>query len=203
MCHNWQVSISTWLVCVGIAGFLYKRNHIDDHWLALFLLTYSFIQFLEALIWLNINNQKVLQILVHAILIALWFQPIVNTACAYSKINSPVLSGLFIICVFFGLYTIFSSIGDQFTAFKGPNCHLIWQHNENSHIFLNSKVMEIIYMIGLLIPLFYISNIQTRITALATLLITYLFSIYYYKAEFSTMWCWTAAILGGLFIWVN
>lgn len=55
MCWSFEVSIATGLWCWGVALFAWIRNGTNrDRWSAIFLATFSSIQFAEAIIWLEI-----------------------------------------------------------------------------------------------------------------------------------------------------
>jgi hypothetical protein len=58
MCWNFEASISTGLFSYAVALIIYNRNYKYDRWLALFILSFSTIQWLEAIIWKNINKNN-------------------------------------------------------------------------------------------------------------------------------------------------
>lgn len=56
MCWSFEVSILVGLISYMIAGFLWWRNYENDRWHSIILFTFSSIQWMDAILWFNINN---------------------------------------------------------------------------------------------------------------------------------------------------
>lgn len=202
MCFNWEISLLTWFFAIACFIFLIKRNHKDDIWLALFILTFSTIQLLEALIWLNISSPKKLNIITKIVLIFLWLQPLVNCMAGFITTKVAVLGigAALYLCLL--AYSTISSSSETFTAVKGPNCHLVWKRSGSGH-FMKSNLFGGIYLLGLFLPLLFLAKPITRYVALFTAFITFTLSRYYYDPEFSSIWCFSSLLFSLSVIVVN
>lgn len=190
MCFNKESSFFTWIVAFTIGIYLLQKG---SYWKAYFLLTFSFIQLLEAIIWYSLenNNHNLNSNTTKAVLIALWLQPIVNCFCAMQVV--PYFKYLLIMSVLMLLYSFYRTLctNEQFKSLIGPTRHLIWTSNQ-SDSFLAPSPFNAIYTIGLCLPIFVMPNNTGPLFVLFT---TILWSYYnYWKTrEFSSMWCFSAA----------
>ena len=215
MCYNETVSLITWIIVVCISILMYKRNKANDRWNATFIITFTLIQLLEAVLWISIkhNNVHLNQIITRTVLVALWLQPLVQTYMGYITTGSNFLFILSIVlALVFTYYTIYAITSSKnFYTSPGQSCHLVWHqskdsmtsanlstcgNNNDTGLFLTkNKYLTILYLIGLFVPLlFMIPKWQGYV-----LLFVGITSFTYAKLtsspqEFSSMWCYVAII---------
>jgi hypothetical protein len=211
MCFNKETSFFTWIVAFTIGVVLLIKG---SFWKGLFLLTFSVIQLLEAIVWLSIENgdNSLNSNTTKIILLALWLQPIVNVLCAIRfgmcSAQTPLgeslrcaakqlfiyLLGALILTFVYSLYRVFSD--EKFKTHIGPTGHLIWTNNNNlfSSNPVTSNILGTLYIIGLCVPLIFM---QHAFGPLLVMGVTVLWSFFnYWKTkEFSSMWCFSAASL--------
>ena len=139
MCYSFEASVFAGLVSYASSFVLLYRNQGYDQWLALFILSFSSIQWAEALLWKNMNNLSINQITTNWIIpIILASEGIVGLvgASLYHEVD-PYLWILYIMIAFF----IISS-GNKNSSTKFVNGGLSWyekseqnepsEHNEPS-----------------------------------------------------------------------
>lgn len=215
MCYNETVSLVTWIIVVCISILIYRRNKPNDRWNATFILTFTLIQLLEAILWISIkhNNIQINQLITRAVLVALWLQPLVQSYMGYITTGSSFLLVLSVVlALVFVYYTIYAVTSPKnFYTSPGRSCHLVWHQSynpivneslstcgnrEDTGLFLtDNKYLTALYLIGLFIPLlFMVPKWQGYI-----LLFVGITSFAYAKLrsspqEFSSMWCYVAII---------
>lgn len=197
MCFNAPISFATWAFAWVCGYILWRRNHRNDRWIAAFLMTFSSIQLLEGLAWLNIDSPQRLSLITRFILIFLWLQPLVNCIAGYLDTRSGLLGIMALVFVGALIFTIVQSTMSAFTTVKGPHCHLVWERTRNTHpvTFIGPSPLAAVYLLGLLVPILFIENVKARIAILTVGVVTFALST---RAgpEFSTMWCWSAILVG-------
>lgn len=196
MCFNKESSFFTWLVAFIIGIVLLQKG---AYWKALFLLTFSLIQLLEAIIWFSIENKNysLNSNTTKLVLIALWLQPIVNCVCAFHFGHVGYFKYLLIglLLVFLNsLYRIFSS--EHFESIVGPTGHLVWTSKRNKiyNSFLGPEPSNILYFVALCLPIFYMQNNIGPLIVMGTT-VSWSYYNYWTTREFSSMWCFSAASL--------
>ena len=100
MCISAKVSMGAFILCMACCAYLYKRNNINDRWIAVLFVYFGLMQLLEYMMWLDQDckglNQKATDLaFYHNIL-----QPVISILVAYYYTNGklPIYTyGLFII----------------------------------------------------------------------------------------------------------
>jgi hypothetical protein len=180
MCWNSEVSLNTFIFSTFGALFALK-NHYD--WkIVCFTYLFSSMQFVEYMLWNNLNNVKVNEFWSKVGFAIIMLEPYF----AINIINETSLRN-----IFFGLYTlkIVTDIPDIInnTIFKttvGKNKHLSWNWMSSNRSFY------IPWLFFFSVP-FYISK---HYVSFLFILISFIITYYLYnKAKtFGTMWCWIA-----------
>lgn len=198
MCYDAKTSLITWVLATASSIYvLQKTNDVSVRWLATLIITFTLMQLIEGFIWLAKDNNKDESFMVKLILPVLLLQPLINIYWLYKLGNKrkylPLL--LTYIGIVIGLTLYCFTTSEKFNAAIGKNGHLIWKKNGNT-LFHNTYILGTIYIVGLFVPMFLIPNINIRIITLALAFGTALWSLYNYNIskEFSSMWCFTAAL---------
>jgi len=199
MCYSKETSFAAWGVSLLISIFLYKRNNNYDRWNAAFILTFTTIQLLEGGVWFSIEkgNSVLNCTLTKLIFIALFLQPLVQTYLGAQYTGSSILYTATLVYVILLLWACLRMFSGKEQSTVGENGHLVWSSLENMN-----GVISILYLGGLLVPLLFMENnkgIPLVIIGLLTALYSYIKTDF---KEFSSMWCFTAVIYGGVALFV-
>lgn len=200
MCFNAKSSFTAWIIAVILSIYLYKRNKNFDRWNAGFILTFTFIQFLEGGVWLSLKYKETTlnSILTTFILISLLYQPFTQSALGYMFTKSPILKYstlAYALIIGYTLFRIATTPMSNFSSTPGEEGHLVWNDKTHSTDFLGGGLNFIpyMYLAGLFLPLLYQGwrGIPLIIVGLAT--------AYYSlkvagKKEFGSYWCYTSVI---------
>lgn len=214
MCFNAKSSFTAWIIAVILSIYLYKRNKNYDRWNAGFILTFTFIQFLEGGVWLSLKYRETTlnSILTTFILISLLYQPFTQSALGYMYSKSPILKYSTLAYALIIGYTLFriattpmnnfsSTPGEKGHLSKGKESfskgggHLVWNDKMHPNNFLGGGLSFIpyLYLAGVFLPLLFQGwrCIPLIIVGLAT--------AYYSlrvagKKEFGSYWCFTSVI---------
>lgn len=195
MCYSTRSSLVAWIVAVSIAVYLLKRNQNYDRWIAIFILTFTIIQLLEAGIWVTnpqngVNTQN--RTMTSLLFIALMCQPLVQSYLGYRSTGAPILLSLTYLYLFLVIYQIVRVAKAKGNIYStvGPNGHLQW--NINGEELMGNSVIGILYIMGLLIPLFFMKN-GKGIPLITIGVLTLLWSLKQSgNREFGSLWCYTA-----------
>ena len=143
MCWNAETSFATYAFILVMAYLLMKRNNKGDKIIAVFLLCFGFMQFLEGFMWLGQKQpnegekcSKMTKIATYAASILLYLHPIFLCVGlfldkTYGKVNKKIVKFLFMISIgylVFGLYRMYKTREDH-TYCSEPhevNKHLVW-----------------------------------------------------------------------------
>ena len=87
MCINDKVSLSAFLFCSLICLLLYKRNKVNDRWIAITYGYFGIMQFLEYLMWIDQECSGLNQIATDLGFIHNILQPFVSLLVAYLMTN--------------------------------------------------------------------------------------------------------------------
>ena len=200
MCFNTKSSAIAWAISIIISIFLYVRNKNYDRWNSAFIMCFSTIQLLEAGIW-STNNMN--ELLTELILLALVFQPLVQSYAGYIYTKNMILalmSFVFLGIIFWSSIRILKAKSMQFGSKIGEKGHLVWYDTEEKENFLGGTPIVIWYMAGLLLPLLFMKNsLPLIITGITTLLYS---SVFAGKGEIGSYWCFTAVIYSIVSIFV-
>lgn len=194
MCYNFETSISSWLMTfiISIATLLNCDNNCK--WIIIFVLVYSQVQIMEAIIWRNVKNSHApTKLLVHLLLL----QPIINSLCGWYMVGSKVLLLISIVCVYALFDYYYRHIDHKYECIVGDNKHLVWTmkdaKGEKQPIL--GKYYVTIYILGLFIPFLFMKS-NLKYIPLAFGIISYIYSYTNTQGdEYMSLWCYTATYL--------
>ena len=197
MCFSIHVSIVAWTVVNAIAIYLWIRNRHYDRWNAVFIVTFSLIQLMEAGLWrsIQIDNTTLNSVITSLIPLALVAQPLVQSMMGYWSTGSTILLSLGVLVSAIMIGTIIRIADTPLSAFGstvGEHGHLIW----NDFSLPNTSIVGgyfvgFVYLIGILIPLLWMG--WRGVPLLIVSLVTTGFSWYMAGSkEFGSYWCFTA-----------
>ena len=216
MCFSTASSLTAWAIALVIAIFLYQRNENFDRWNAAFLATFTLIQLLEGGMWSKgleptEKSQNTNEILTKLILLALLLQPLVQSFAGWKTTGEPLLgwtSLLFLLMLGYGIWRVFSAEKGDFFTNVGKKGHLVWNDKSTPNNFLEGWLPTIAYLVGLFLPLYFMTGSEGSSFApgfwLFTVgVITAIYAMVVAGAnEFSSMWCITSVIYGVFAIFV-
>lgn len=187
MCYSTEASIKNWFLMLFLSVLLIiTKTDNTSLWIMLFTLTFGQIQIIEALIWSNKEEY------ISYIPTLLWLQPIAQCLGAYLVSKNVYL--LYAI-VFFIIMLIKSYISkDTYLIKKSKNNQLIWQrYDENNKriMMLGNGYLNITYLFGLLLPLFFIKDPILRLILISYGIGSLVYSINHGEA-ISSNWCFIA-----------
>ena len=186
MCWNSQVSLNTFLF--STFGTLFALFNNYDYKIILWTYVFSFMQFIEYMLWKNLNNPIQNELWSKIAILSLLVQPLASINIIK---NYNLKVGFFIFYLFFLSYYLVILLTNKLSSnnFKttiGKNKHLSWNWLEVNIIII------LIWCFFLLAPLF----IEKYYIFGFIGLITFLSSLYFYDQKtFGSMWCWSANII--------
>jgi hypothetical protein len=198
MCFDSRSSLLAWSLSYTIAWYLFDRNKNYDRWIAGFIIIFSCIQLLEGGIWTMIENHKdhsieINDLLTRLILIVLLMQPFLQTYLGYKYTNSKILGVMcfvFFAMIIWGFYRIYKSKPGDFNSTVGPKGHLQWNDKQSPDSFIGW--VSILYMIGMFLPLFFMSY-DKGIPLFLIGLATFIYSLWIAGPnEVGSYWCFVA-----------
>lgn len=203
MCFNATSSFTAWIIAVILSIYLYKRNKNYDRWNAGFILTFTFIQFLEGSVWLSLkykgaDSATINSILTTFILISLLYQPFVQSSLGFMFTDSKVLKYstlAYALIIGYTLFRVATTPMSNFSSTPGEKGHLVWDDSSHPNDFLGGglRFIPYLYLIGLFLPLLY-----QRISGIPLITIGLLTAYYSLriagKKEFGSYWCYTSVI---------
>lgn len=206
MCINAKVSLSTWALALVASVYVFTSNSNSvTKWIALFLLAFTFIQFLEGMIWRNYEDKKKKELLTKLLLIALMIQPVVNSYMGYKATGENTLKYMSIIYGVILLATIVyvATSDSYFTSIRGPNKHLMWLQDGKT-LFDNKTLLGIVYAAGIFIPLLYMpGKLKYIFLSIASISALYSYNNYNKTREFSSMWCYISALVASVVVMIT
>jgi hypothetical protein len=203
MCFSSAVNYRSWLISlIGaiillIQGTTQNSIPFDNIWIAIFTLVVTQIQVLESMIWTNIenNNHDKANSMMKYFVPLLWTQPLINIILAYIATKNKILIPL----ILFYLITIIYDTNNAFTCDKfnfslSKSKHLVWNRfqNEIQVSIVGNKLFSIMYLIGLIAPLYFISDLKLRITLILFGILSFIIIKYLYGENFESMWCFVS-----------
>lgn len=194
MCFDTQSSLLAWSISYSISIYLYIRNKRYDRWNAAFIMTLATIQLLEAGIWYSIDSGRpdLNRVVTGMLILVLLLQPIIQSGMGYVYTKSTVLAFLAIVLLGVLLWKLLTIRGEDYHSSPGPGGHLIWESSSGSA--LGPAPVVILYLVGLFLPLMYMSY-SVGIPLILTGAITAMLSMWAtHSGEFSSYWCYTTVI---------
>lgn len=202
MCFSPEVSLIAWIFGAVGGYLLYKRGEKYDKWNAYFIWTFTFIQFLEFLLWLvvgksDVFSRRINSIITFIVLVALLLQPLIQV-WQYSIYNPNTINKILTYVFLFGAVAIpivALMNKTQFITTVGEKGHLVW-----NGVLESMGNYTYLYLLGLLIPLLFMGTkgFVLFMIGVATFIYSYITTK---GKEFSSMWCFTALfyVLAALF----
>jgi hypothetical protein len=198
MCWNQYVSINTFafgifvllLVAFNNQYSSYKIEFFKNSYAYLFVLSVISMQFIEFLLWRNINNPLINNIVSTFGLIILTLQPFTSLLLINDiKLRNNLLTIYSVPTLLFLIYTIYTTnIHTEISKLR----HLSWYYWTNSNVPLLNILALIFYLIFLFLPLIYNKYYQTLVFLFIFLVIKY----YYYKdRSANSLWCFFVNIV--------
>jgi len=197
MCWNQYVSINTFvfglfvllLVAFNNQYSSYKIKFFKNPYAYLFILSLISMQFIEFLLWRNINNPLINKIVSTLGVIILALQPFTALLLINDiKLRNNLLTIYSVPTLLFLIYTIYTTnIHTEISKSR----HLSW-YWINSNTALLNILAVIFYLIFLFFPLIYNKYYQMLI-----FLFIYILIKYYYDKDGSSnsLWCFSANIM--------
>lgn len=189
MCWNFETSLFTGIFSYATALIIYNRDYGYDRWLALFILSLSTIQWLEAILWKNINDHSSINhyITKYAIPFVLASEGMVALygAGLYTSISYEMYVTYFI----FALLIFLSCMESYNHTTVATDGHLKW-YGKGSNDFVNI-VQGIVFLLFVATPFWlYMNNDNlTKFVVLAGIVATYIYSVIVYKETWQSNWC--------------
>lgn len=189
MCWNAEVSLNTFIF--ALFGFIIGYINGFNKKILLFFLLFSFIQFYEYMIWVNLDSSNINKIWSLIGFIIILLEPIASINILDTSLLKYILYILYIPGII--VVPLLRYKFDDFTTVRGMNGHLQWNWLESPKN-LSSKFMWAIWFLCFFVPLIIYTIKYKKYIPLLFTLITYIITIYYYfkAGVFGTMWCWAS-----------
>lgn len=197
MCWNSQVSLNTFLFATFAAIFGYINGF--DKKLILFFYVFSLIQFIEYMLWNNLNNKVMNMFLSNIGYIVILLEPYFSINILDRSKLKNILYIIYTIYIIIAVYLCYITYGDSRTII-GKNGHLEWKWLPDTKTLIR-KIAWVVWFTIFFIPL-VIKTLENKSKYLVILifgLFTTVMSFYYYFSygTFGSMWCWSAN-----FVWL-
>ena len=205
MCYNKEVSLFTFILILFVSYKFLKRGLNNDIFLGIFILSYGFMQFIEAIIWTGFDYNILSLNKIGTVMVALllYLHPIAITfGLYYDKYYKDIINQVLFKC-FFAIAVVFLLVGivrvylniNKIKSIKGD--YLEWIIPSNySLIVVFELLITAIYIIqknptfGLIIILYYLIGA----------IVTYSYTKTKY---FGSYWCWLVAIFSIVLYIIN
>jgi hypothetical protein len=197
MCWNQYVSINTFVFGIFVLLLVafnnqyssYKIDFFKNPYAYLFMLSVISMQFIEFLLWRNMNNPLINNIVSTLGLILLAIQPFTSLLLITDiKLRNNLLTIYSVPTLLFLIYTIYSTNIHTEISKSG---HLVWYWT-NSKVPLLDILALIFYLIFLFAPIIY----NKYYTALTFLFVFFVIKYYYDKdGSANSLWCFFVNIM--------
>jgi hypothetical protein len=194
MCYSAEVSLGTFLFVTAICGYLWYRNRKVDRAVALMLFVIGFMQFLEYVVWMNLECNDTNKLIGKILPVYLYFQPIVLNLIVW-QMNAGT-GTLYPYIVIFG--TIFGLLYFMIHR-SSPPCieksecnHLKW-NTKNKISNDNAEIIDYFAIPFYYFTLFYaggtLKNTDLANTFIVTWTGSWLITNALYKEVWASVWC--------------
>ena len=205
MCYSKEVSLFTFILILFVSYKFLKRGLYNDIFLGIFILSYGFMQFIEAIIWTGIDYNMLTLNKIGTVMAALllYLHPIAFLAgIYYDKYYKDIINQLLFKCfvaiavvlLLIGVVRIYLNI-NKIRSIKGPHLEWIIPGNYDLIVILGI-IFTTVYILpknptfALIIGLYYL------IGAIVSFVIT--------KTKyFGSYWCWLVAIFAIVLYVIN
>lgn len=186
MCWSYEASILTGMFSYIIAGILYKRNKCYDRWLAMFIMSFSTIQWLEAILWKNIGNNYINKYITkYAIPFVLASE---GVAALYGAgMHSKIPTELYIVYFIYAA-VVFYICSNNFEYSVVHMNNLQWTNKQNI-------TMGIVYALFLVYPFMLYMDGILKYIIVGGVMSTLLYSVILYNHAWHSNWCFFANIV--------
>ena len=200
MCHSFEASASAGLFSYASAFILLNRNISYDRWFALFILSFSSIQWAEAILWKNLDNFTINEAMTS------WGIPIILAsegifgligASLYNDVNiylwiTYIIIALFII--FFTNKNKTTTVVDGSLRWNTDKCNV--NNNEQDNLNITKYLPYILFAIYISLPFFlYMDNGLDKFVMISGIFGLLLYSMIYHSSTISSNWCYYANLL--------
>lgn len=199
MCWNQYVSINTFLFSIFGLSLIafnnkyssYKLSFFDYPYVYVFMLSFIFMQLIEYILWRNLNNPTINNIVSILGLLLLTIQPIASLLMIN---NNNLLRNklLLVYSIPAAVYFVYNLLYTKIHTVLSPSGHLAWKwmsylNSENIHLFVN--LFYLFFM--------FFSLVYNKYYKALTLLFMYIIVNYYFHKDGSagSIWCLSANIL--------
>ena len=210
MCINKEVSISGFIICSVSCFYLYKRNKLNDRWIAILFGYIGTMQFLEYLMWIDQECSGLNQMATNVGFIHNILQPIISLGVAYyftnGKLPMFVYAGV--------LLYIFTSLPFIIQAKENNQCSLpcngttdglSWNYSETKY----KSYVWFIFLIAVTIP--FMGMKKNRYIYIGFIILTYIGAHFIsinrcpnrITSPNGSWWCLMAVFVPLLSIWIN
>lgn len=196
MCWNQYVSLNTFIFSVFVLLLIafnnkysnYKLNEFKSIYVYFFIMSFALMQFIEFILWRNLNNQLINKIMSLSGALLLVVQPIVSL----TMLNNINLRNklLFIYSIISSIFFLYQLINHTFNTTVSKFGHLKWNWTKSSREF--SFFVYIFYLFFLYFSLFYNKNYIPIILTLPLFFIMFYF--FYKDGSAGSLWCWSVNI---------
>lgn len=199
MCWNQYVSINTF--AFGIFGLAliafnnkyseYKCDFFKYPYAYLFMLSFIFMQLVEYILWRNLNNFTINNIVSILGLLLLVIQPIASLLMINN--NDSLRNKLLLIySIPAAIYFVYNLLYTKIHTILSPSNHLAWKWMS----YNNSKLFQILVNLFYLFFMFF-SLVYNKYYKALTLLVMYVILNYFFHKDGSagSVWCLSANII--------
>ena len=179
MCWSYEVSVMTGAFSYLIALYLWLRNLNNDRWLSIVIFVFSTIQWCDAILWKNLDNDSINKMVTHVIPFIFALEPLSVLLGAkyvgYNVTNVEILIYIIYAGIIYKLNPVNKTVlSEQNSLFYGPNSKL-----PSALVFLVSVLYPIIK---------YYPVDNSRLVFISVLVAGWCYS-YFNTDSFSSNWC--------------
>jgi hypothetical protein len=172
----------TGLFSYVIAWYIYQRNYQYDRWLSIAIFSFSTIQWLEAILWLKLDNYNINEfVTTYLIPFTLILEPVavLYGATLFEKVDNKLII-FYILFLALGL----SQIGhDQSVTTIDSKHSLKWWENENI-------IYGIVFATLLILPIvLYMRDSKMKVIIIAIIILALIFAFIYHPDNWTSNWC--------------
>lgn len=196
MCKSFDVSILTGIYSYAIAYYLYRRNLRYDRAVAVFLLTFSTIQWLEALLWYDIRyaglgaDHGLNKFATASIPVVLGLEFLASLYAASMHSTISAFEILIYVFAFFALNIVwFKSTSGISTVDSGGTGSLVW-----GGIGIPT-VARFLFLALLMYPLLRFMPSSLSMTLIVLAATSFFFYSFRFGDTFGSNWCWIANLV--------
>lgn len=204
MCWNQYVSINTFVFGVFVLLLVafnnqystYKIEFFKNPYAYFFVLSVISMQFIEFLLWRNMNNPLINNIVSTLGLIILALQPFTSILLIKNiKLRNNLLTIYSVPALLYLIYTMYST--NIHTEISKKSGHLVWYWNDANLSLLHILIISLFYLVFLFFPMIY-----NKYYSFLTFLFIFLVLKYYYDKDKSaeSLWCFFGNIMMLVFL---